>query len=93
MLAAPPEGRIHAAAQLGRADGHDLGMRQDLDTVMEQITALSSVVHSVLAQLGQQQNAAAPQLRATSEGGQPLMKDSSSARWQGGTAQYFQPAG
>ena len=60
VLAAPPEGRIHAAAQLGRADGHDLGMRQDLDTVMEQITALSSVVHSVLAQLGQQQNAAAP---------------------------------
>ena len=75
VLAAPPEGRIHAAAQLGRADGHDLGMRQDLDKVMEQITALSSVVHSVLAQLGQQQNAAAPQLRATSEGGQPLRNE------------------
>jgi len=32
-------------------------------------------VHSVLAQQGQQQNAAAPQLRATSEGGQPLRNE------------------
>ena len=46
VLAAPPEGRINAAAQPGRADGHDLGMSRDLDKVMEQITALSSVVHA-----------------------------------------------
>ena len=62
----PPEGRINAAAQPGRADGHDLGMRRDLDKVMEQITALSSVVHSVLAQQGKQQNAAACDRRGRS---------------------------
>ena len=27
VLSAPPEGRAHAAAQPGHADGHDLGMR------------------------------------------------------------------
>ena len=54
VLAAPPEGRISAAAQPGRADGHDLGMRRDLDPMMAQITALSSVVHSALAQQVQQ---------------------------------------
>ena len=58
------QGRIPAAAQQ-QSDSQDLGMRRDLDTMMAQITALSSVVHSVLAQQGQQQNAAAPQLRAT----------------------------
>ena len=43
--------------------------------VMEQITALGGVVHSVLAQKVQQQNAAAPQLRATAEGGYPLRNE------------------
>ena len=75
VLAAPPEGRISAAAQPGRADGHDLGMRRDLDKVMAQITDLSSVVHSVLAQQVQQQNAAAPQLREAAEGGQSLRNE------------------
>ena len=59
VLAAPPEGRISAAAQQP-SDSQDLGMRRDLDSIMAQITALSSVVHSVLAQQVQQQNAAAP---------------------------------
>ena len=75
VLAAPPVGRIAAAAQRGRADGHDLGMRRDLDKVMAQITDLSSVVHSVLAQQVQQQNAAAPQLREAAEGGQSLRNE------------------
>ena len=70
VLAAPPEGLIPAAAQPDRADGHVLGMRRDLEKVMEQITALSSVVHSVLAQQVQQHNAAAPQLREAVEGAQ-----------------------
>jgi hypothetical protein len=75
VLAAPPEGRISVAAQPGSADGKDLGMRRDLDSMMAQITALSSVVHSALAQQVQQQSAAAPQPRMTAEGGQPLINE------------------
>ena len=68
VLAAPPEGRTKAAAQQpGTENGHDLGMRRDLDSMMAQIAALSVLVHDVFAQQAQMQQQSATPLRSAQD--------------------------